>query len=191
MVALSRESAVFIKFTHNADREKSPWAEESIIPVNRLLSDNPAREYNVPVGKATIIICDWFGNEYFTQSATVKPDALKRFIDRVAVEVERSDKALQRTLDYANRFYEKQDYRKTVRKLMDNFKTGVYGLPAQEASVKLYREIVEIGRDKLNKLVEAGDTDGIRALAREFGDTELKKEAEDALKKPVTQTEKE
>ncbi len=190
VTTLSKENAVFIKFAHNADREKSPWAADSVIPVNKLLTDNPAREYNVPVGKATMIVCDWHGNEYFRPNSHNNADQIKRFLEQVTDRVDRANKGLEKDLKKAQKYHEKKDVRRTIKYLKDNFETGLYGLPAQESSVKLYREIMQEGRDKLATLVEKGDSDGIKGLMKEFDDTELEKEAEEALKNPVTQADK-
>jgi hypothetical protein len=187
VTALSKDNAVFIKFAHNADREKSPWAADSIVPVNKLLTDNPAREYNVPVGKATMVVCDWYGNEYFRPSSHSNADQIKRFLDQVGTRADGINKKLEKKLTKAQKSHEKKDVRRTIKDLKDNFETGLYGLPAQESSVKLYREIMQEGRDKLATLVEKGDSDGIKGLMKDFNDTELEKEPEEALKNPVTQ----
>jgi hypothetical protein len=50
-VKLSKENATFIRFPHEANRDKAPDA--SIIPTSKLLGDNPARDYGVTVGKPT------------------------------------------------------------------------------------------------------------------------------------------
>jgi hypothetical protein len=191
IAALSKDAAVFIKFAHNPDREKSPWAEESVVPVNKLLTDNPAREYKVSAGKATMIVCDWFGNEYFRPSSHSNADQVKRFLDQVSLKADKDNAALEKRLNKARKYADKSDVRRAIKSLVDNFETGIYGLPAQENSVQLYRELIQQGREKLSEAADKGDSTAIKELAKLYRDTELEKEADEALKNPTTQGSKE
>jgi hypothetical protein len=178
---LSKIDAMFMKIAYNADREVSPWAEESVVPTSKLLSDNPSREYDVKVGKATVIVCDWFGNEYFRTDNNVKADKLKAMIERVADEVEDANKKLQKNLDKANGYVEKEDQKNAVKYLVKNFDEGVVGLDAQEASIRLYHEIMDSIRSQKDELVKKGDVDGLKELSKIVKKTELEKEIDEAM----------
>jgi hypothetical protein len=178
---LSKIDAMFMKIAYNADREVSPWAEESVVPTSKLLSDNPSREYDVKVGKATVIVCDWFGNEYFRTDNNVKADKLKAMIERVADEVEDANKKLQKNLDKANGYVEKEDQKNAVKYLVKNFDEGVVGLDAQEASIRLYHEIMDSIRSQKDELVKKGDVHGLKELSKIVKKTELEKEIDEAM----------
>ena len=178
---LSKMDSMFIKIAYTADREVSPWAEESVVPTSKLLSDNPSREYNIRVGDATVLVCDWFGNEYFRTDNRVKADKLKAMIERVADQVEDANKKLQKNLDKANGYVEKEDQKNAVKYLVKNFDEEVVGLEAQEASIRLYHEIMDNVRSQKDELVKKGDVDGLKDLAKVVKKTELEKEIDEAM----------
>lgn len=179
---LSQMDAMFMKVAYTADREVSPWAEKSVVPTSKLLSDNPSREYNVKVGKPTVVVCDWFGNEYFRTDNKVKANKLKAMVERVADEVEDANKKLQKNLDKANKYLEKEDQKNAVKTLLKNFGEDVVGLEAQEASVRLYHEIMDDLRSQKDELVEKGDSEGLKELAKKVKKTDLEAEIKEAIK---------
>jgi hypothetical protein len=180
---ISQMDAVFVKIPYTEDREESPWAEESDVPTSRLLSENPSREYDVKVGEPTVLVCDWHGNEYFRTDEKVKADALKRMIEKVADEVEDANDKLQKYYDKAKAEYDEGDTGKALKYLLKNFDDGEgpLGLPAQEESIRLYHEIMDNARAKMEELVEAGDVDGLKDLEKEVKKTPLEDEIEDAV----------
>jgi hypothetical protein len=178
---LSKTDGMFIKIPYTDDREVSPWAETSVVPTSKLLSENPSLAYDIDVGKATVVVCDWFGNEYFRTDTKVKTDKLKVMISKVSDLVEDSNKSLQKTLDKAVASREKANTKDALKKLMDNFETGVVGLDAQEASIRVYHEIMHELREKKDALQEASDVNGLKELAKLVKKTELEKEVDDAI----------
>ncbi|MBK8206546.1 MAG: hypothetical protein IPK87_07065 [Planctomycetes bacterium] len=172
---------------YNSDREKSPWVEETVIPVSKLLSPNPALEYGVAVGKADLFVCDSYGNSYFRPGASVKPAALKALIAKVKDEADKADKKLFKNLEKARDQHSKQDDKNAVKTLLKNFKDGVVGLPSQVESIKLYHEIMDAGRDRIKEMQEKGDVNGLKGIAKDYKGTDLEKEANEAIKNPNTQ----
>jgi hypothetical protein len=185
LAELSRTSAMFIKVPYNADRTKSPWAKESAVPINKLLSENPSREYNIPVGRATVLICDWYGNEYNRVGTNVRAPQLSQMLEQVKTRVERTNDNLQRTLERATKAHEEGNRRVALRHVMSNLSQGHVGLPAQEATVHLYHKILDDARDEIKVMVEEGNQQGLRELAREFRGTDLKDEIDEAMEKAV------
>jgi hypothetical protein len=179
--ALSKTDGMFIKIAFTEDREVSPWAEKSVIPTSKLLSDNPSREYKIEVGKATVVVCDWFGNEYFRSDNRVKADKLKAMLVKVVDLAEESNKKLQKNLEKATQAREKANDKDALKNLMKNFDEGVVGLEAQEASIRLYHEIMDGIRAQKDALVEKGDMEGLKELAKLVKKTELEKEVDDAM----------
>jgi len=179
--ALSATDGMFIEIPYTDDREVSPWAETSVIPTSKLLSDNPSREYSVEVGKATVVVCDWFGNEYFRTDNRVKADKLKAMLVKVADLVEDSNKSLQKNLDKAVAANEKANTKDAIKNLMKNFEEGVVGLDAQEASIRMYHEIMDSLREQKDALVEKGDSNGLKELAKLAKKTDVEKEIDEAL----------
>ena len=181
LAELSKTDAVFVKIAFTEDREVSPWAEESIVPTSKLLSDNPSRDYDVPVGRTTIIVADSYGNEYYRLNKTPKGDQLKAYISRVNDQSEKASEKLQKNLDKAKDYLDKQDRKNAVKYLLKNFGEGVVGLTPQEESVRMYHEILDAARSELATMVENKDADGIKNLAKELKKTDMESEIDDAL----------
>jgi hypothetical protein len=178
---LSQTDGMFIEIPYTDDREVSPWAEKTVVPTSKLLSDNPSREYNVEVGKATVVVCDWFGNEYFRTDTRVKADKLKAMLIKVADLAEASNEKLQKNLDKATQAQEKANVKDALKNLMKNFEEGVVGLEAQEASIRLYHEIMDSLREQKDALVEKADVEGLKELAKLVKKTDLEKEVDEAM----------
>ncbi|MCA8915813.1 MAG: hypothetical protein KDB90_10420 [Planctomycetes bacterium] len=178
---MSKMDAMFMKIAYTADREVSPWAEESVVPTSKLLSDNPSREYKVAVGKPAVLVCDWYGNEYFRTDNKVRADKLKLMIAKVSDLVEDANKKLQKNLDKAKESADKEDSKGAIKDLLKNFKEDVVGLEAQEGSIRLYHEIMDGIRAKKDELVEKGDVDGLKELGKIVKKTELEKEIDEAM----------
>lgn len=183
LAEISKTSAVFIKVPPTTDREKSPWAVDSVVPVNKLTTDNPAREYSIPVGKSTIVIADSWGNEYYRVYKAPTHKALEGYLTRITSQVTKANEKLQKNLDKAKEAKEKANRKGALSAIMKNFKDGQYGLPAQEETVRLYHEILDAARTEIGELADKGDADGLKAMAKEFKKTDLEKEIDEALSK--------
>lgn len=123
----SKNNALFVKVPYTADREKSPWASASVVPTSPLLSDNPSRDYGVKVGVATVIVADWFGNEYFRTDNKATVDSLRGLVRKVADKMDAENKKLQKNLDKAVQANEKADRKAALKHLLANFKDGKVG----------------------------------------------------------------
>lgn len=178
----SKSSALFVKVPYTADREKSPWAEASVVPTSPLLSDNPSRDYGVKVGVATVIVADWFGNEYFRTDNKATIDSLRGMVRKVADKMDAENKKLQKNLDKAVQANEKADRKTALKHLLANFKDGKVGLEAQEASIRLYHEIMDAARAEIDAMVSAGNKDGLKGMAKDLKGTDAEKAAQEALK---------
>lgn len=183
MAELSKTAALFIKMPYTADREKSPWAEESVVPTSRLLSDNPARDFNIAVGKETVLVLDWFGNEHNRLSASIKAIELQKHVEKVAEKVEDINGKLDKTLAKAKEAHEKANRKDALKHIMKNFKDGIVGMPAQEETVRLYRTIMDEAREEMNKLVEKKDAEGLKGMQKELKKTDVAKEIDEAISK--------
>jgi hypothetical protein len=187
---LSEENAVFVRIPFTANRDKAPDTG-SPVPASKLLGDNPARDYGVPVGRAMFIVTDWHGNDMGKIDRKPSVNDLKALIDAVPGKVESLSKKLQKNYDAAKTAWDKQDRGAALSKIGSNFKEGIVGLEPQVSTISLYNEIMDSLRAKLAEMIEKGDIDGIKGLAkdRNLRGTALAKEAEEALKKarPTTQ----
>ena len=179
---LSKSDAVFISVPFTEDREESPWAEESVVPTSKILSDNPSREYEVRVGQLTIIVADSHGNEYYRLTKVPKANQLENYLKKVSKEVEDANEKLQKNLDKARAsLEEKSDRKGAIKSLLKNFKEDVVGLEAQEESIRMYHDILDAARSELAELKEAGDAEGLKALKKELDKTDLESEIDEAL----------
>lgn len=183
MADLSRNAAVFIRVPFTSDREKSPWAVDSVVPVNKLLSDNPSREFNIPVGRATVVICDWYGNEHDRQGSNIRANVLERILTTVEAKVESTNARMQKTLERAKDAVEKNDRRNALRHVMRNFNDGLVGMPAAEETRTLYHSIMDQARTEIEQLVEKGDAEGLKSMARDLRRTDVEKEISEAISK--------
>lgn len=179
---LSKTSALFIKIPYSADREKSPWATESAVPVSKLLSDNPAREYEVKVGQSTILVTDSYGNEHNRMTAAPNHKSLQAMIDKVKEKSEKDNSKLQKSYDKAKAAHEKGDRKGALSEINKNFKTGLVGLAAQEETVRLYHTIMDEARAQMKELADKKDVDGLKNLAKEMRKTDVEKEINEAIK---------
>lgn len=178
---LSKTDAVFVKIPFSADREKSPWAEETVVPTSKLLSDNPSRDYNIAVGKMTIIVADSYGNEYYRMTKAPSGNQLKGYLDKVKDQVTKTNEKLQKNLDKANEYLTNNDRKNALKMLLKNFKEGVVGVQAQEDSIRAYHDILDAARSQMAELVEKGDAEGLKALAKDVDKTDMEKEIDEAL----------
>jgi len=174
-----------MRVAYNENRDKAPESD-SPVPVSKLLSDNPAREYKVAVGKPLFVVADWFGNSYFRSDKKPSAAELKMMIDKIPGKVEDSNKKLAKTYDAAKTAWDKTDRNNALKSLLKNFKEDVVGLEAQENSIRLYHEILDATRNKMNELHEKGDVDGLKGLAKEVKGTEVAKEIDAAIKNPTS-----
>ena len=183
IVELAKNKAVFIRVKYNPDREES-WDDGSMVPSSIILSKNPTRDYHVKVFP-TMVVADCYGNEYY--QGTKKPDAatLTRYFDSIADKMKQSNDKLQKKLDDAKKSFEAKDTAKTLKALSENFATKIVGLAAQEASIKLYHQVIEGGRKELQDAVAAGGKEldkKLKDLKKLYKDTELAKEIDTAIK---------
>jgi hypothetical protein len=180
MVKLSKESAVFIKVPFNEDREQ---AVKSIVPDSKILRGNPSRDYAVPVDKDIVIVADGHGNEYFRYLRVPEADELEKLLDQVPNRASQLNEKLAANLEKAQARLEKGERREALKYILKNFREAVVGLHAQLDTIDLYVKLIEEGHAELTKLADAGDKDGLKALSREFADTDLEKEINEALAK--------
>lgn len=178
---LSQNNAVFIKVPFTTDREKSPWLEETVVPTSRLLSDNPSRDYKVAVGKATVIVTDAWGNEYYRTTSIPTVTQLRGWLVKVSDRVEKENAKLQKNLEKAQAAVEGSDRKAAIKCLLSNFSGGMVGLEAQEASIRLYHEIMDATRNEVSELKAAGNKAALQSLAKDFKKTDVQKDIDEAL----------
>lgn len=179
---ISKSEAVFIKVAFTEDREKSPWTSDTVVPASKILSDNPSRDYNIAVGKMTVVIADAYGNEYTRVTKQPKATELKGYLAKVKEDAEKNSAKLQKNLDNANKALEAKDRKGALKLLLKNFSEGFVGLAPQEESIRAYHEILDAGRTELAELTEKNDAAALKALAKDFDKTDLEKEINEAIK---------
>lgn len=182
LAEISKEDAVFIFFAYNADREESPWAEDTAVPTSKILSDNPAREYEIAVGKMAVVIADSYGNEYAKLAKQPKASELKGYLGKIEDSFTKLTEKLQKNLDKANEALAANDRKGALKLLLKNFGEDVVGLTPQEDSIRAYHDILDAGRTEMGELVEKADAAGLKALQKEFAKTDLETEIEAAVK---------
>jgi hypothetical protein len=185
LVEMAAKDAVFIKMPYTSIRDKAPGAEESVIPTSKLLSDNPARDYRVPVGKLTLILADCHGNEYFRLTSVPKAKELKASLEKIPAQMEKAESRLRKNYDSARAAWDKQDQANALKPILKNFKEGLVGLEAQQETITLYNQILEAGLEKVKKAHERGDMEALKGLSKDFKGTSVGKAADDALKNPI------
>jgi hypothetical protein len=182
LAEISKTDAVFVKIPYTDDREASPWAEDSVVPASKILSDNPSREYKVAVGKLTVVIADSYGNEYTRVTKNPKATELKGYLKKVKEDTDKKVEKLQKNLDKANEALANSDRKGALKLLLKNFGEGVVGLAPQEESIRAYHDILDKARTEMNELAEKKDAAGLKTLAKDFAKTDLEKEIDEAIK---------
>jgi hypothetical protein len=173
LALISKDDARFVKFAPTDDREPNAWPVETNVPQCKLLSENPSRDFNIGVGKTTVVLCDWFGNEVQRFSTPPAAAALKSALGKVADEIESRAKTSR---DAGNRA-------EAVKSLLKNFKDGYVGLEAQVETISLYTEIVDEAKAEAAKLAESADKSGLQALLKEMKGTDAQAAIEAEIKK--------
>jgi hypothetical protein len=174
--------AFFLLIEHNPDRTPS-LSDGSPVPTGKLTSTNPAREYGVS-SYPTVLVCDWHGNEYKRIASTPSPDELRKRINEVSPLMSASEQKLRKNLDAAKASLEKKELRKFFSLVLNNFKGGVVGLDAQNEGIQLYRELLDKTREEIDEILAEKPKDGLsrlKAMSKDFRDTELRKDIDDAM----------
>jgi hypothetical protein len=177
---LSRAKALFIKVVDRGDRTRPSWEAESTVPTPKILSANPARDYDVPVGRTTILVCDWFGNEYSRLAGNSRANVIERSVDGIQRQVEADVRRLERQVERVEQSIERDDVGGAVRALLRIFGEGKAGLKPIEDAARLYHKLCDDARVTLEKLVDEGDEAGIRELERTFRNTDFANEVSEA-----------
>ncbi len=104
-------------------------------------------------------------------------------IGQVPKLAEKANEKLERYFEKAEEEYKDGDVKRALRYLSKNFDdgSGPVGLPAQEESIRLYHEIMDDCRSKLEKFEEARDIDGLKELKKELRRTSLEDEIDEAI----------
>lgn len=184
IAAMVDAEAIFVKVAYTSDREPSPDASDSPVPVCKLLSDNPTRDYEVRT-YPTFVVADCYGNEFYRTTKQPKAKDLQGYFGKIEGKMEDSEKSLQKNLDKAKDYVAKEDQSKALKSILKNFKEELVGYEAQEETIRLYYEILDAGRTELAALVEDGTEDAaakLKAMKSTFKDTELESEIDEALK---------
>lgn len=177
---LSRAGAMFMKVAYTDDREESPWAEKSVVPTSKLLSENPSLAYDIPVGKATVLVCDWYGNEFFRTDTKVRCDKLQAMVEKVSDLVEKESSKLQKNVDKAKEYQDKGDTKNVLKYVMRNFDGQVGWAPIEE-SIRMYHDVMDTLRAQKDEMVEKGDVNGLKEMAKIVKKTDLEKEVDEAI----------
>lgn len=185
LVELAKNNAVFIRIPLNMDREKAVYENESPIPVSKLLSENPSRDYGVAPGKPLVLVADSWGNEYFRLTKPPAATELKAYITKVGDKVESAAKKLQKNLDAAKAAMDKGDKSGALKAMLKNFKEDVVGMNQQEETVRLYHSLMDGVRTEAAELAGKGaeSEKALKALKAAYRGTDAAKDIDAALQK--------
>lgn len=184
IASISKDSVIFVRVPHTDNRELDPWAEETVVPTNKLLSDNPARDFEVKVGQRTWIFCDPYGNEMARSTKEMKGSTLKAQTKKVEKFLEKNEKDLKKCLEKAQEAEAEKDVKKMMKYLLKNFKSGLYGYDSQEATTRMYHDQLDSARGEIAELTEAADEasiDKLKDMAKMYKKTDLEKEIDEAI----------
>lgn len=174
--------AIFVKIPWRADKLEE---SASPVPTSKLLSANPSAAYDVKGDKPCMLVCDWFGNEYYRVEGEVTVDALTKFLLKVNAEIKSNADKLQKNYDKAKASRDDGDRKNAIKTILKNFKLGVVGFEPQVKTIELYNQIIEEGRTEAKDKHARNDLEGLKAMQKEFKDTELEPEIAEMLKNPV------
>jgi hypothetical protein len=182
LAKLSEDNVMFVMIEYNADRTPS-FDDGCPIPTSKLLSPNPSRDYNI-TRNPSYVVCDHFGNEYDRHTNTPSARKLLKSIEDVSDQMEKFNEKLQDNLADMKEALEEKDLKDFFKAALKNFKYGLVGLEAQEETIKLYREQIDGARERIDDILENRPEDGedvLKDMSKNFKDTELEEEIDDAL----------
>jgi|GEM_PF-2679737 len=172
MVELSKKNALFVK-VHSVDIELDPTEEAiSALPKDKLSADNLWKAYGVDKA-GTMVLCDWFGNDFETYKAIPAGKTLLGDVEDVSSDVEEIIEDLTKDLERAKETREKKGDVKALERVVDMFEDGHYGYAVVSEAIDLYNELIEAGRAKLEAAKDAGDEKAIKDLAKDYKGTEV------------------
>lgn len=182
LAKMSEGNYLFIMIDHNADR--TPSLDNGCpVPTSKLMSPNPSREYNI-TKYPSYLVCDWHGNEYARFQGTPSAKDLKKDLESVPDSMKGANEKLAATLTVAEKALEEKGVRDFFKAAAENFKTGIVGLEGQDATIKLYRKLIDEARTTVEEILESKPEDGekrLKDMSKDYKDTELATEIKDAL----------
>lgn len=179
---LSKTRAVFILIDFNADR--TPSLDTGCpIPVSKLAGPNPSRDYAI-TSTPCWLVCDEFGNEYARFKTVPDAKQLQGKIDSITEMRDAINKRLEKTLADGKKALADKDNATFLKAALKNFNEGVIGLPAQDDTIRAYRDLLDETRKEVDAILADKPKDAekrLRALEKDFKGTELVKEIKDAI----------
>ncbi|MCC6574824.1 MAG: hypothetical protein IT462_13675 [Planctomycetes bacterium] len=159
-VDMKDSDAVFIAVPYTSDRTPAPGAKETLVPICKLSSDNPARDYDIRVGEEAVLVLDCFGNfddvgSKFSKKPTSKE--LKDTLQRLPSKVESLNKKLDKSLAAANTALSKGDRNAAFKAAVKILESGTVGYGAASEAAKMYNTICDEVRTEVAALKEAED----------------------------------
>ncbi|MCC6574826.1 MAG: hypothetical protein IT462_13685 [Planctomycetes bacterium] len=145
-VDMKDADAIFVAIPYTTDRTPAPGANETIVPSNKLMGDNPARDYKIRVGEEAVLVLDSFGNfddigVKFSKKPTSKE--LKEAFSRMPAKVESLSKKLQKNVDAANTALGKGDRNSAFKAAVKVLESGLVGYGACAEATKIYHSICD------------------------------------------------
>lgn len=150
-------------------------------------------KYDVNDKFPTIVVTDWHGNQLGKfvarnlKDKKIKFAAIQKEIKRALSFVDGMEAKIEKSLAKANKSYDKKKYKSAIKELswVRNFE----GFKSGKKATDLLEEIMEIGREEHEKLLERGPKDKdellkkLKKLAKEFKGTEVEPEIQATIKK--------
>lgn len=163
--------AVFVAVPYTADRTPAPGAKETIVPYNKLLGDNPARDVGHPVGQEAVYLFDCYGNYNtdigmkFTSKPTSKQ--LKEALQRMPGRIEAATKKLQKNLDSANALLAKGDRNGAFKAAVKVLEANLAGYAPSSEAAQIYNKICD---EVMGEIAELKSGDDAKAAQKKLGE---------------------
>ncbi|MCB9932832.1 MAG: hypothetical protein H6841_05340 [Planctomycetes bacterium] len=170
MRELAAESALFVLIVKGAVERKTE-SNRIVPPECKFLSANPADAYNIGEGEC-VVICDWFGNEFYRMRPDVKHDKLKLMIGKVPELVQSQEEKLQKKLRKGQECLRVGDFSGCLKSISRVYGAGVWGYEATLAAERLYSKLKFTVRKQVRQLRDAADVATLERLLSTFEKTE-------------------
>lgn len=170
MRELAAESALFVLIVKCSVESKTE--SSGIVPPEcKFLSTNPACAYNIGEDEC-VVICDWFGNEFYRMRPDVKHDKLKLMIGKVPELVQSQEEKLQKKLRKGQESLRVSDLGDCLKAVSRVYREGLWGYEATLAAERLHRKLKFTVRKQVRRLRDAVDVASLQRLLDTFEKTD-------------------
>lgn len=181
MLELSKQNACFVKavVTDGEAETREKWQA----PECAFFAQHPSAAYGVKKGQLPVLVCDWFGNEFYRAANAGKLSAenLTKLIGNTPVLVSELQARLQKCFDQASKDLTDGKTSSGFKNLLRVFNEQCWGYDVLQDAIELYNTTINKGRGRLEWNVQHKRLEALQEQWKGFKNTELGAEIKSAI----------